>query len=256
VALWDESQGKPRLIELPAVCRKLEATDPLEAPRLVPSAIHFLENPGPLDLLGSWPPVTRRFLCRRFLRPMEVVRQLSENALCDPQAGVRLRNLLILVRQLPEDPQTLETLRAARSDASPEIRLRAAMELGTEGREVLMELAESDVNDAWSAQALSIVGPKLSFEQARTILIRALRRRRFKTACACLEALGHAGAAAVDVLAKVLAREKGELPQAAAVALGATGSAAAEPRSDASDSWPASAGANDNCPVSAPASDS
>src|SRR5688572_25022690 len=61
VALWDESQGKPRLIELPAVCRKIEATDPLEAPRLVPSAVHFLDNPGPLDLLGSWPPVARRF---------------------------------------------------------------------------------------------------------------------------------------------------------------------------------------------------
>ena len=65
VALWDEAQGKPRLIELPTVCRKIEATDPLDAPRLVPSAIHFLENPGPLDLLGSWPPVARRFFIGR-----------------------------------------------------------------------------------------------------------------------------------------------------------------------------------------------
>ena len=158
-----------------------------------------------------------------------MVRRLAENALCDPQAGVRLRNLLLLIRQLPEDPRTIETLRAARSDATPEIRLRAAMELGTEGRDVLLELAESEVADAWSAQALAIVGRELPFERARAILLRALRRRHIQTARACLEALGHAGAAAVDVLAKVLAREEGELAVAAAQALGTNGTAAAEP---------------------------
>ncbi|MES1240891.1 MAG: Hsp70 family protein [Acidobacteriota bacterium] len=68
VACWDESLGRPRLVELPAVCRKLEAEDPLEAPRLVPSAVHFLEKPGVLDRLGSWPPLARRvFLGRRAL---------------------------------------------------------------------------------------------------------------------------------------------------------------------------------------------
>ena len=61
IARWDESLGKPVLIELPAVCRKLDAKDPLEAPRLVPSAVHFLEKPGVLDRLGSWPPLARRF---------------------------------------------------------------------------------------------------------------------------------------------------------------------------------------------------
>ncbi|HEX7182046.1 MAG TPA: Hsp70 family protein [Thermoanaerobaculia bacterium] len=65
VAFWDESIGKPRLVELPAVCRKPEANDPLEAPRLVPSAVHFLENPGVLDRLGSWPPLARRFFIGR-----------------------------------------------------------------------------------------------------------------------------------------------------------------------------------------------
>ncbi len=71
IACWDESLGRPRLVELPAICRKTaaetaaaestEAEDPLEAPRLVPSAVHFLESPGMLDRLGSWPPVARRF---------------------------------------------------------------------------------------------------------------------------------------------------------------------------------------------------
>lgn len=65
VALWDESLGKPRLIELPAVCRKLEAQDPLEAPRLVPSAVHFIEKLGALDRLGSWPPLAKRFFIGR-----------------------------------------------------------------------------------------------------------------------------------------------------------------------------------------------
>jgi len=68
VALWDEALGKPRLVELLGVCRKLEAQDPLEAPRLVPSAVHFLEKLGALDRLGSWPPLERRlFLGRRAL---------------------------------------------------------------------------------------------------------------------------------------------------------------------------------------------
>ena len=65
VALWDDSLGKPRLIELPAVCRKLEAQDPLEAPRLVPSSVHFIEKLGALDRLGSWPPLAKRFFLGR-----------------------------------------------------------------------------------------------------------------------------------------------------------------------------------------------
>jgi len=65
VACWDEALGKPRLIELPAVCRKLDAKDPLEAPRLVPSSVHFLEKLGTLDRLGSWPPLARRFFIGR-----------------------------------------------------------------------------------------------------------------------------------------------------------------------------------------------
>jgi molecular chaperone DnaK len=61
VAFWDDSLGRPRLVELPGVCRKPDTEDPLEAPRLVPSAVHFLEKLGALDRLGSWPPLARRF---------------------------------------------------------------------------------------------------------------------------------------------------------------------------------------------------
>jgi molecular chaperone DnaK (HSP70) len=68
IARWDEATGQPQLVELPDVCRDPERDDPLEAPRMVPTAVHLLENPGLLDRLGSWPPVERRvFLGRRAL---------------------------------------------------------------------------------------------------------------------------------------------------------------------------------------------
>jgi len=61
VARWDEASGQPQLVELPAVCRWPEGSDPLEAPRLVPSAVHMIENPGLLDRIGTWRPIARRF---------------------------------------------------------------------------------------------------------------------------------------------------------------------------------------------------
>jgi len=68
IARWDEATGQPQLVELPEICRNPERDDPLEAPRMVPSAVHLLEKPGLLDRLGSWPPVaSRMFLGRRAL---------------------------------------------------------------------------------------------------------------------------------------------------------------------------------------------
>lgn len=168
-------------------------------------------------------------LCRQLVRPMDLEQCLADSALQDPEPGVRLRDLLLLIRESSGDARTVEVFRAACADASPQIRLRAATALGPEGRETLRALAESMEDDACSAQALSIVGRELPFEQAQAILLRALRRRRIQTARACLEALGYRGAAAVDVLAKVLAREEGELAVAAAQALGTNGTATAEP---------------------------
>jgi len=68
IARWDESTGQPQLVELTQVCRDPERDDPLEAPRMVPSAVHLLDGSGLLDRLGGWPPVARRvFLGRRAL---------------------------------------------------------------------------------------------------------------------------------------------------------------------------------------------
>jgi HEAT repeat protein len=123
----------------------------------------------------------------------------------------------------------LEALRNACSDPSPQIRLRAAKELGAEGRGILIELAEGLADDEMSAQAVSALGSELPSERTIDLLVHALRRRLLQTARACVEVLGRTGPAAVDTLAKVIAREKGELSVAAAAALGETGSASAEP---------------------------
>jgi len=167
---------------------------------------------------------------RRFAQPLDAARRLTENARQDPDAGVRLRNLLHLIREHPGTPGTVEALRTACADPSPQVRLRAAEELGAEGHGILVELAESATDDATNAQALSLLGRELAPDHATTILNVALRRRRILTARACLEALGRSGGAgAVRVLAKILKREEAELAVAAATALGTTGNPAAEP---------------------------
>jgi molecular chaperone DnaK (HSP70) len=60
LAVWDEDAGEPRLVELPAVCRRPEGADPLEAPRLVPTVLEFRESLGLWDRFGAWPPIARR----------------------------------------------------------------------------------------------------------------------------------------------------------------------------------------------------
>jgi hypothetical protein len=167
-------------------------------------------------------------IARRLSQPLDVAQRLAENAQKDPVAGVRLHNLVLLLGELPGDPKTVAVLRAACSDPSPQVRLRAARELGAEGGGVLAELAASAEDDAVSAEAVSLLGRDLPLQHTREILAQALHRRRILTACACLEALGLGGDAAdVQVLANVMAGETVELAVAAATALGHLGTAAA-----------------------------
>jgi HEAT repeat protein len=167
-------------------------------------------------------------LARRFAQKVDIVQCLVDNAQRDPEAGVRLSNLLFLVRECAWSPRTVEALRTACKDPSPRVRLRAAIELGPEGRGVLLELAES-TEDECAAQAIRALGRELPIESATTILGHALNGHRIQTACACLEVLGGSGTAGVDALAAALAREERAVAIAAAQALGMTASAAAEP---------------------------
>lgn len=61
VARWDPVESRPKLLELPEICRKKEAADPLEAPRLIPSATLVLENLDWKSRLGARPFFARRF---------------------------------------------------------------------------------------------------------------------------------------------------------------------------------------------------
>lgn len=162
--------------------------------------------------------------------PIDVRRSLVENVKRDHEGGVRRESLLLLLRELPRDPATVEALRAACSDRLPEIRLRAAKELGDEAsRKALLELAQNLEDDAWSAEAVSALGPDLPVERAKALVGRAWSTGRLRTALACLEVLGRSGAAAVEPLAEVLALQNVKLATAAARALEATGSPDAEP---------------------------
>ena len=156
--------------------------------------------------------------------------RLARNATRDPEAGVRLKNLLLLVRERPGDRRTLRVLHAACSDKSPEIRLQAGKALGAQGRSVLLELAESQEDDAVSAEAFSILSNELPFESTKAILLQALSRRSLQTARTCLESLGGRGgdASVVSALVKVMENEQGELAAFAAQALGTVGSPAPE----------------------------
>lgn len=169
-------------------------------------------------------------ISQRLAESMDVPRRLAENAKGDPEAGVRLQNLLLLMRELPGEPATVEALRAACSDPSPEVRLRAAKELGAESRDVLLELTESLVDDTLGAEAVSALGRELPFERANALLDHASRSGRLRTARACLEVLGQIGtSAAVDLMVKVIEREEGDLATTAVEALGAIGNPSAEP---------------------------
>ncbi len=74
VALWDPGAAKPRLLELPEVCRAPGGDEPLQAPRLVPSATHLLPErtfwtrmfDGPFwsrhTFVGQWAKIGRNAL--------------------------------------------------------------------------------------------------------------------------------------------------------------------------------------------------
>jgi molecular chaperone DnaK (HSP70) len=59
VARWHDAEGQPRVLELAAVCRNAGPRDPMDAGRLVPSAVDLDDRPGLVDRLGAWPVIER-----------------------------------------------------------------------------------------------------------------------------------------------------------------------------------------------------
>lgn len=168
---------------------------------------------------------------RRLHQPADVVQRLADNARIDAWGGVRLLNLLTLANECPHEPATRVALRRACVDQSDEIRVRAAILLGEDGRDTLREVAcAADPPDEAAARAITQLGGQVTPKLAKEILSNALHRRHVETARACLTALGSKGwPEGLDVLASVMAVEQGgELATLAAQALGQTGLANAE----------------------------
>lgn len=59
VARWSEAEGRPRLVELPDICRHPGSEDHLEAPLLVPTLTHAFANLSFWSKVGRWPAVAR-----------------------------------------------------------------------------------------------------------------------------------------------------------------------------------------------------
>ncbi len=166
-------------------------------------------------------------LAHRLKRPQDVAAQLAGHLRTEPEGRVRVRQLQALIREFPDHPATLEALRAACDDPEAEVRLEAAVALGAEKRDVLLQLAHGEgAEDAVTARAVAALEDVLTLEQAESILRDALRIRRLATAERCLALLGRRGGAeAIAMLARVLAVETPELAVAAARALASTGEA-------------------------------
>jgi hypothetical protein len=152
---------------------------------------------------------------------LDLPQRLAENAGGTGSASTRAQSLLKLAQEFREHPLTRKTLEAACADPSPEVRLRAALELGEEHLDVMFAIAEdAAVDDTSAANAVYALGPRLVAERAMVILEAALRARRRGTAHACLERLRSVPDPAVNALiTKVLAIERGELAVHAAQAL-------------------------------------
>jgi HEAT repeat protein len=167
---------------------------------------------------------------RRLSRPADPAHGLALNALRDPLSEVRLVNLMVLAREYPRRPATLEALRTALADPACEIRLRAALELGEEGLATLRKIAsDGSAPQGIQAEAIRGLGARLPTPSVLATLDEARRARKHRVAAACLASLGQRGGAdVVEPLARVLAVERGQLAAAAAQALGTSGDVSAE----------------------------
>jgi molecular chaperone DnaK (HSP70) len=59
VARWDREAGTPRLLELPDICRLPGGSEPLAAPRLIPSATEIITPASLATRIGTWPLIRR-----------------------------------------------------------------------------------------------------------------------------------------------------------------------------------------------------
>jgi HEAT repeat protein len=137
-------------------------------------------------------------IARRLVPPVDVAQRMAANATRDPVPAVRLRNLLAVAREKPDHPATRAALKAGLADRDMEVRLRAALALGREGREALLAMADAPhTTDVHREAAIRGLGGEVPQE----LLVRVLRRcvrsgarpgppDEPRSARACIAALG------------------------------------------------------------------
>ena len=166
-------------------------------------------------------------LAAHLVAPADVALRLSTNLIHEPKAAVRRRILLTLLREFPSQEATLASVQTARDDTDAEVRLRAGIALGTEGRAVLLEVAAGKkAGDKAGARAVAALGESLTLDEATALFRRACQTVRVHTARACLGAIGRHGRKAIPLLSEALVAP--ELADHAARALGATNDPSAE----------------------------
>ena len=160
-------------------------------------------------------------LAERFRTPPNLAERLAASLASEPVWRVRLQGMRLLATSFPDHPATLPALRRALADEHPEVAMDAALLLGDEGTEKLLEIAQSgDVDDAIAAHAVDALGDLLPVEVGVPLLRQTLRQLRIATARACIHALaGVPDDEAGELLTKVLSLERGELAVEAAKAL-------------------------------------
>lgn len=160
-------------------------------------------------------------LAERFRPPREVAARLAASLAGEPIWQVRLHGLRLLATSFPDHAATPTALRRALDDEHPEVVIDAALLIGQEGIEKLVDLVgRGEADDAVAAQAVHALGDLLPVEVGLPLLHRSLRLRRIATAKACIHALATAeGEEVEELLSKVVSIEQGELAVEAAKAL-------------------------------------
>jgi len=166
-------------------------------------------------------------LTRRLSAPRDPAALLSANARKDPEPGVRLRNLELLLGRFPDRPETFDAARSALVDRDPGMRLAGARHLGQEGHAVLGALAaDPGTPEAVAAEAVTALGPVLGTGPTADLMHRSLRWKRPAVVLAAVEALGRCGGPeAAEQLTPLVADADEEVAAAAIRGLVVTGDA-------------------------------
>ena len=128
--------------------------------------------------------------------PENVVERIAALVRSDPERGVREQCLMYLARAHREHPAVLAVIHEALTMPIPELRVRAAIALGAEGRDALLGLVGSSELDAeCAADGIRALGEALSEARDIEILEEALRLSRRPVVQAVIEALGPRGSA-------------------------------------------------------------